>query len=105
MIDFGESVRWRRKALGLTQAELGAKIRRRRRPVGQDVISRIENGRVDPPLSLVRSLARALHIRPWQLLVGFSESAEFWRGYLDLAPVQKREIQRNIRWMIERRMV
>ena len=100
-MSFGENVRWRRIALGISQAELARRMRREAPDRSQ--ICRIESGQIDPKLSTVRAIARALHIKPWQLLAELHENPEFWRGYLDLSPIQKREIQHNIKWMLERR--
>jgi transcriptional regulator with XRE-family HTH domain len=99
----GESVRWRRKTLGMSQGELAALIRVHRHPVTQPYISRIETGRIDPPLSAIRSLAKALRLKPWQLLVGLNESDAFWCYYLELKPEQKRDIQHHIKFLSERR--
>ncbi|MFA5448103.1 MAG: helix-turn-helix transcriptional regulator [Sphaerochaeta sp.] len=100
---FGNAVRWRRMALGLTQAEVASRIRRCRHPTTQSYIARIENGQIDPRVSTVFSLARALKMRPWQLLVGITESDEFWGIYLELSPQQKRDVQRHMKHMAERR--
>lgn len=103
MSEFGEAVRSRRTRLGLTQADLAAKIRRKRHPTTASYICRIERGEIDPRLSTVRSLARALGIRPWHLVMSVTESDEFWGIYLHLSPQQKRDVQRHMKYMIERR--
>ena len=102
MSAFGDSVRWRRKSLGMSQGDLAAKVRVNHRRVTQSYISRLENGLLDPKLSTVCSIARALRVKDWQLVAGYN-SVEFWRGYLDLSPSQKREVQRIINWYSERR--
>ncbi len=101
MSEFGDSVRWRRKAVGMRQAELAAKIRRRHRPTTASYISRIESGDIDPRLSTVAAIARALHVKTWQLVAGFEQP--FWGDYLCLTPLGKREVQRMIDWQLERR--
>lgn len=98
---FGESVRWRRKALRMTQKELAALIRLHRRPTTASYISRIESGKIDPRLSTINSLARALKVKTWHLVAGFEEP--FWDDYLRLSPLGKREVQRMIDWYLERR--
>lgn len=100
MAAFGDMVRWRRTALGLTQGELAAKIRRRHRPTTASYICRVESGEIDPRLSTVRSLARAFHMKPWQLLVDVTETDDFWDGYLALEPRHKRAIQQTIQWYL-----
>jgi transcriptional regulator with XRE-family HTH domain len=99
---FGEGLRWARRARGMTQAELAGQIRVARKPTTPSYISRLEHGGLDPKLSTVRSIARALHMKPWQLLVGVQESDLFWRYYLDLNGAQKRDIQQHIRFLSER---
>jgi transcriptional regulator with XRE-family HTH domain len=101
MSDFGDSVRWRRKAVGMRQGELAAKIRRNHRATTASYISRIESGEIDPRLSTVNSIARALKVKPWQLVAGFEQP--FWDDYLQLSPIGKREVQRMIDWRLERR--
>jgi transcriptional regulator with XRE-family HTH domain len=101
MSDFGDSVRWRRKAVGMRQGELAAKIRRNHRSTTASYISRIESGEIDPRLSTVNSIARALKVKPWQLVAGLEQP--FWGDYLDLSPIGKREVQRMIDWYLERR--
>jgi transcriptional regulator with XRE-family HTH domain len=96
MREFGDNVRWRRNAVGLTQAKLAAKVRLRGRPVTQGYISRVESGEYDPPLSVAYSIARALGVKPWTLTANLSESIAFWDGYLSLSGEQKREVQRHI---------
>jgi transcriptional regulator with XRE-family HTH domain len=103
MSTIGETVRWRRKALGFTQAEVATRIRRKRHPTTQSYIARIESGDIDPRVSTVFALARVLKMRPWQLLMGVTESDEFWGIYLHLSPQQKRDVQRHMKYMIERR--
>lgn len=103
MSKIGNAVRWRRRALGLTQAEVASRIRRLRHPTTQSYIARIENGEIDPRVSTVLALARVLQMRPWQLLMGITESDEFWGVYLQLSPQQKRDVQRHMKYMIERR--
>lgn len=99
MSEFGDTVRWRRKALGLRQYQLAALIKRKHRPTTASYISRIESGIIDPRLSTVLSLARALKMRPWQIFtVGYER--EFWSDYLALPPLGKREIQRIIKMML-----
>jgi transcriptional regulator with XRE-family HTH domain len=99
---FGETVAWRRRALKLTQAELAAMIRVRHHPVDRTYITRIETGSIDPRLSTVNSLARALKIKPWQL-VAADWDQPFFERYLALSPTQKREVQRMIDWQLDRR--
>ena len=101
MSDFGDSVRWRRKAVGMRQGELAAKIRRNHRSTTASYISRIESGEIDPRLSTVNSIARALKVKPWQLVAGFEDP--FWGDYLCLSPIGKREVQHMIDWYLERR--
>jgi len=101
-VSFGDNVRWLRKKQGLSQSQLAARIRVRRRIPHVSMISRIELGKSEPRLSIVRSIAAALGVKPWQLMVELGENAEFWRGYLDLSPAQKREIQRLIRYYLEK---
>ncbi len=101
MSEFGQSVRLRRKGLCLTQQELATKIRLRRRPTTGRYICGIETGEIDPRLSTVNALARALHVKPWQLVAGFEQP--FWSDYLRLSPIGKRDVQRMIDWYLERR--
>jgi len=93
----------RRVALGLSQAELARLIRVHRRPPSRSYVSRLESGKIDPPVAVVRSLARALRCHPWQLIAEIYENVSWWDDYLALAPVQKREIQRMVKWYLERR--
>ena len=102
-MSLGDDVRWRREALGLSQAELARRIRVNRRAPDRSYICRLEAGQVDPRLSTVRSLARALGVKPWMLLVELGESIRFWQGYLLLSGKQKREVQQHIAWLLRRR--
>jgi transcriptional regulator with XRE-family HTH domain len=99
MSPFGEQVRWQRRALGLTQRELAAKIKLRHRPTTASYISRIEAGKIDPHMSTMRSIGRALGVKPWCLVADISENVAFWEGYLALSPNGKREAQRTIEWI------
>jgi hypothetical protein len=47
----------------------------------------------------VRSVARALRVKPWQLVAELADNTEFWRGYLDLSPRLKRDVQRHIAYL------
>ena len=100
----GRNVRYLRTRLGLTQEELAARVslRGRHHPTAS-YISYIEAGERDPRLSVVRSLARSLHVKPWVLLAELTENVRFWDGYLSLTPEQKREVQRLIDWKLEGR--
>jgi predicted transcriptional regulator/DNA-binding XRE family transcriptional regulator len=60
---FGQRLRHVRRARGLTLAELGERVGR-----APSVLSLIENGRREPKLSLIRSLARALSVPPEELM-------------------------------------
>jgi transcriptional regulator with XRE-family HTH domain len=63
----------------------------------------LESGRIDPRLSTIRSIAKALHVKPWYLVAGLSDNVEFWDNYLALSPAQKRDIQRLIQYKLERK--
>lgn len=99
---FGQNVRWLRRRVGLSQAALAAMIRLNHHTPTPSYVSRLEAGILDPKLSTVRSIARALHVKTWQLVADLSDNVEFWRGYLDLSPAQKREVQRTIDWLLRR---
>jgi XRE family transcriptional regulator, fatty acid utilization regulator len=60
---FGQRLRHARRARGLTLAELGARVGR-----APSVLSMIENGRREPKLSLIESLAAALSVPASELL-------------------------------------
>ncbi len=102
-MSFGENVRWLRKERGLSQATLASLIRVRRHIPTASYVSRVESGKLDPRLSTVRSLARALRVKAWVLLADVSENVDFWREYLDLSPAQKRQLQRHIEWMLRKK--
>src|SRR2546421_12285047 len=60
---FGHRLRHLRRARKLTLAELGARVGR-----APSALSMLENGRREPKLSLIESLARALSVAPDELL-------------------------------------
>src|SRR6266550_9249589 len=60
---FGQRLRHLRRARSLTLAELGARVGR-----APSALSLLENGRREPKLSLIESLARALSVAPEELL-------------------------------------
>src|SRR5215471_4504699 len=60
---FGQRLRHLRRAHGLTLAELGARVGR-----APSALSMLENGRREPKLSLIESLAKALSVAPEELL-------------------------------------
>lgn len=99
-MSLGENVCWLRIRRGLSQTALAALIYVRRRHPTPSYISRIESGTIDPRLSTVRSLAKALHVRPWVLVADLSDSVEFWQGYLALPAAEKRDVQRHIEWKL-----
>lgn len=68
IVSFGTRLRERRKELGLSQEELGARAR-----IQMADISRYENGARDPRLTTVARLADALDVPPGELLVGTAE--------------------------------
>jgi transcriptional regulator with XRE-family HTH domain len=61
--DFGTNLRDARKRLGLTQEEVAE-----RSGVHPTEVSRIEAGKRDPRVSTLLRLARAVEVRPGQLL-------------------------------------
>jgi transcriptional regulator with XRE-family HTH domain len=95
----GDNVRWLRKRRGITQTGLAAQIRVSRHAPTPSFVSRLESGRADPRLSTVRSIARALHVKPWYLVADISDNLRFWEGYLSLTAQQKRDVQRHIDWL------
>lgn len=98
--EFGQRLRLLRVARGLTQPQLAEMIRVRRRPTTASYICRLEQGKLDPRLSTLRSLARALRVPVWHLLASVAETDRWYQEYLALSPTQKREVQRLIhyRW-------
>jgi predicted transcriptional regulator/DNA-binding XRE family transcriptional regulator len=60
---FGQRLRHLRRARGITLAELGSRVGR-----APSALSLLENGRREPKLSLIESLARALSVAPEELL-------------------------------------
>lgn len=63
--EFGERVREARKALGLSQEQLGARVGLHRTYIGH-----IERGEVNPSLRNVLLVARGLEVDPGDLLRG-----------------------------------
>jgi transcriptional regulator with XRE-family HTH domain len=61
--NLGENLREARKKLGLTQEQVAE-----RSGVQAGEVSRIEAGKRDPQVSTVLKLARAVEVRPGQLL-------------------------------------
>lgn len=51
----GENISGRRRKLGLTQAQLAEKL-----DIGQDALSRMENGAISPKIARLRDIAAAL---------------------------------------------
>ena len=70
-MEFGREVRRRREALGLTLEKLAESAK-----LTPNYIGTIENGKRDPSLSTVLSLARGLRVPP----------AELFGGIQDLSP-------------------
>ena len=99
-MSFGDNLRYLRRSAGLTQGELAKRIRLRGRIPSRSYITQLESGRIDPRLSTIRSLARALGVKPWMLVADLSENTDFWRRYLSLPPEKKREVQRHLEWMM-----
>ena len=99
----GENVRWRRTALGLSQTELARRIRVHRKAPNRSYVCRLEQGKVDVPISVIRSLAKALKCQPWQLVAEVYENSRWWDAYLGLTAQQKRDIQHQVRWYADRR--
>lgn len=97
-MSLGENVRWLRTSRGMTQAELAAKTRVNHHHPTPSYISRLEHGQIDPRWRTIRSIAKALQVKPWQLVAEITENVEFWSGYLALPAERKREIQRMIAW-------
>jgi transcriptional regulator with XRE-family HTH domain len=97
-VSFGNNIRLLRRAAGLTQAQLAQSTRLHGRQPSRCYITLIESGRIDPKLSVIRSIAKALHVKPWYLMADLMENSDFWGGYLHLSPAHKREIQRLIRY-------
>ena len=60
---FGQRLRHLRRARGITLAELGTRVGR-----APSALSMLENGRREPKLSLIESLARAHSVTPEELL-------------------------------------
>jgi len=60
---FGQRLRHLRRSRGFTLAELGTRVGR-----APSALSLLENGRREPKLSLIESLARALSVAPEELL-------------------------------------
>src|SRR5215467_2830864 len=60
---FGQRLRHLRRSRGLTLAELGRRVGR-----APSALSLLENGRREPKLSLIESLAAALSVAPEELL-------------------------------------
>ncbi|ALU11951.1 XRE family transcriptional regulator [Ignicoccus islandicus DSM 13165] len=56
--DYYERVREARERLGMSRAELGMKV-----GVGENVIKRIELGRLEPDLELAKKLEKALNVK------------------------------------------
>lgn len=102
-MSFRQNVRWRRRQLGITQEELASRVRLRRRRTTASYICRIERGQLDPPVSFVYSLARALRVRPWFLLADIQDATAWLDAYLSLSPAQKRAVQQYIKGLHERR--
>ena len=101
-MSFGENIRFRRKMLGYSQGQLAKLVKVNRRTPSASYISRVESGKVAPRITTVRSIARALGIRTWQLVAEMYENTEFWRGYLDLSAKDKRNVQRHIDWLLRK---
>lgn len=99
---FGENVRWARTRKGLTQAELADRIRVRRHPTTASYISRLEHGSIDPRLSTVRSIARALGVQVALLTTDLGATRPFYEEYAQLTSSQKREVRRMVRYMLGR---
>lgn len=59
-----ENIRERRKRLGMSQSELASKVNYS----DKGMISRVESGKVDLPLSKVEELAEALRTSPEELM-------------------------------------
>lgn len=97
-MSLASNVRYLRTRQGMTQAALAAQIRVKRRRPTASYISRVESGMIDPQWSTIRSIARALHVKPWQLVADLSDNTAFWDGYLLLSARHKREVQRLIEW-------
>src|SRR5579884_4223351 len=63
LLTFGRRLRHLRRARGLTLSELGARVGR-----APSALSMLENGRREPRLSLLKTLAEALSVSPDELL-------------------------------------
>lgn len=93
----GQNIRWARTLRGLTQTQLAESIRVHRHPTTASYISRLESGTIDPRVSTLLSIARALKIRPSLLVTRVGEGEDFLEVYMSLVPSQKRNLRAIIR--------
>lgn len=83
-----ERIRMLRIQCGLTQEELGQKCGYS----GRSMISKIENGEVDLPLSKVEKIAHALNVAP-VYLAGFSKNQKNMDDALELSSLIEKAAQ------------
>jgi transcriptional regulator with XRE-family HTH domain len=103
-MSLGENVARRRRLLGMTQTELAAAIRVRRRRTTPSYVSRIESGYTDPRASTLRSLARALSCPPWYFFWEPGQSIPFADAYLALPAKGKKEVRDMVRYLSDPRV-
>ena len=82
----GERVREQRKAKGLSQEQLALRVHYR----DKSMVSRIESGQVDLPLSKIGELSYALDISPYYLL-GMTDDPTFDHADYSPKPAQAKQ--------------
>lgn len=100
-MSFGNTVKRRREALGLTLEQLAE-----RAGLSPNYIGTVENGRRDPSLSTVLALAKGLRVPPGELLGPVkdlsAEAYEVGRQY-DAAPEDAQDLVMRLLRLVGRR--
>ncbi|WP_339207898.1 helix-turn-helix transcriptional regulator [Paenibacillus sp. FSL K6-3182] len=73
LVKFGVILNQRRKELEITQDQLSLFTR-----IDRSYISEIENGLKNPSLTTILMLARALYLKPSELLIRFEEQIKYF---------------------------
>ena len=88
-VEFGKNVRRRRKALGMTQAQLAECLN-----ISSNHVSSIETGKTDASVGTVISLCDALQVTPDYLFVGNMHTDDVSADLIDVIRTCSKEDQK-----------